>query len=180
MVGAVAILLVVLGGVAIPIPSLVELSGAAWPLPLVAPVVIAIVLGWALSMGDERFERVSARPLGWLDVAYVTGVTASFMATMLAVELTGLTDLGRDAARNAMGFVGMMLVGRALLPGDSGAVMPVVYIVLAAFFGGATRESAEPWAWLVRPIGDAHASILAAGLFTVGCALLARGVRRIA
>jgi hypothetical protein len=164
-------IIVAIGGVAVPVPSLGAFEDAAWPISLIAPVAIAIVLAWSLGAGEPRLEAIAARPVAEMDLALVVFLAGGMALLALAAGFLGWIDLAGEAARNTFGYVGLMLVGRWLLGGEVSAVIPVGYIVLAAFFGGPTASSSAWWAWLVKPADDSLSWTLALGLFAAGSAL---------
>lgn len=174
--GVVAVVAAI-GGVVVPVPALGSFEDAAWPVSLVAPVAIAIVLAWALSSGEPRFEGIAVRPVVAMDLTFVVSLTGTTALAVLAVGMAGWTDLGAEVARNTFGYVGLMLIGRWLVGGEAAAAVPVAYIVLAAFFGGSSPPTAAWWAWLVRPANDPLSWTLTLGLFAAGVVLLVLPVR---
>jgi hypothetical protein len=173
----VTVIIVAIGGVAVPVPALGAFEDAAWPISLIAPVAIAIVLAWSLGAGEPRFEGMAVRPVTWMDLGFVICLAGGMALLALAAGTLGWIDLAGETARNTFGYVGLMLVGRWLIGGDASAVIPVGYIVLAAFFGGPTASSSAWWAWLVKPADDPLSWTLVLGLFAAGSVLLLVGWR---
>ncbi len=171
------VLLVVVGDLAIPMLSLAAFAEYALPVSLVAPVVLAIFVTWSLARGDERLEGVAVMPVAGVDAVLVLGITGSFACVAVVFDIATITHLGVEAARNAIGLVGLALMLRWLVGSDVAGVLPVAYVVIVAFFGGETPRTAEWWAWLVRPAGSTTALVQAAALFAAGLIVTSLGRR---
>ena len=72
------------------------------------------------------------------------------------------------AARNAIGFAGLLFVGRRLGGGTIGPLVPAVFVVFAAAFGGDFEGHPRWWAWLVADGIDPFSWALVSGTALVG------------
>jgi len=171
------VILLVIGDMTVPIVSLAVLAEIALPVSLVVPVVLPVMLAWSLGRGDERLEGIAVRPIRVIDTSLVGIVVGVFALAAGVLELLRLSEFGLEAARNAAGMTGLMLVGRWLLGSELASILPVGYVVVVGFFAGETMARAAWWAWLVRPGTDAFAFSLALTLLGIGCMLSVAGRR---
>jgi len=176
-IAALLMLLIAVGDVAVPMLSLTAMADYALPVSLVSPIALALVLAWALARGDERLEGVAVRPLGTADAGLALAMAGAFGSLGLILDALGVAALGVEAARSAIGLVGLMLVGRWVGGSGVAGVVPVGYVLLVGFFGGETPRTAEWWAWLVRPPGSTSAAVQAVGLFVAGPVMTSVGRR---
>lgn len=156
------------GDLSLPMPAILASYGLAVPVVLLAPLALSSVLGWGLMSGDEQLERVSSRPIPGMDAALASG--AALLACLLALvsgAATGSPDVA-GAGRNALGYVGLMLVGRRLLGGRAGTLVPAVVAVTAAVVGGDASGQPRWWVWVLAPSGDPFAWAVAATCLALG------------
>ncbi len=144
----------VAGDATLAMPGILSLYGLAVPVVLLAPLALSSVLGWGLMSGEEQLERVSSRPIMSMDAALATGT--ALLACLLAVTAGAATGSPYAAAagRNALGYVGLMLVGRRLLGGRAGTLVPPTIAVLMAVFGGDASGQPRRWVWVLAPSDD--------------------------
>lgn len=149
------------GDLSLPLPAILASYGLAVPVVLLAPLALSSVVGWGLMSGDEQLERVSSRPIDGMDAALATG--AALVACLLALIAAGITGSPSVAAagRNALGYVGLMLVGRQLVGGRAGTLLPVGVAMLAAVFGGDASGRPRWWVWILAPPDSAFAWAIA-------------------
>lgn len=153
-----------------PMPSLS--LGTLAPVPVVAVVAlipaIAVVWGWS--------------NLGWDTIAAASRPTAAHVVPVLAI---GLASFGAGAwlvggagsmvenGRNALGLLGLSLLGTRLL-GERGAVLAPIAFLFSAFFFGRAAGNPVPhwWAWILADGGSAPALVCALTLTALGAAVL--------
>jgi len=142
------------GDLRLPMPALLAPYGLAVPVVLLAPLALSSVVGWGLMSGEEQLERVSSRPIAGMDAALAAGAAA--LALLLALTSAAATGSSNAAAagRNAIGYVGLMLVGRRLFGDRAGTLVPAAMAVLAAVFGGDASGQPRRWVWVLAPSDD--------------------------
>ena len=163
-----AAFLVGLGDVEASFPALGALEGLAVPMGLIAPLIVVVVVGWGLASGDRKLEAVAARSIRGRDIAFVCGWALAAALVCGAIEALGLNGHGIAAARNAIGFAGLLFVGRRLGGGAIGPLIPAVFVVFAAAFGGDFEGRPRWWAWLVADGIDPFSWALVSGTALVG------------
>jgi hypothetical protein len=134
------------------------------------------VVGYGLTVGDEALESVAVRPMALLDMTYALAAALAMLAAAAALQSLALAPLGYAAGRNALGFVGLVLIGRRVIGGQGATLLPAVLAVFAAIFGGDASGEARWWAWVATPHDDQRSWAFALGLLVLG-ALSASGLR---
>lgn len=147
-------LVVLLGEVSASIPALASARGLALPLALIAPLAVTSILGYSLTTGDPMVESVSVRPIAVLDTAYVIATSGAVFTLLIMVHATGYAAYGAEAARNTLGFVGLLLIGRAFIGPNAATALPIVVVVLLAFFGADAAGEPRWWAWALVDAGE--------------------------
>jgi hypothetical protein len=167
-VAAVAAAVILAGDLLIPVPGLLSGTGLEIPLPGVAPMAVAIVVALALSSSDPALERTAVRPLRALDAAYAAAVAGLALAACLACALLVDATLGAAAGRNAIGYVGLMLLGGRMFGSHAAALVPASLILFMALFGGDASGRPRWWAWPLRDAGEPMTWAVAAALLAAG------------
>lgn len=165
------------GDVSLPMPAIFASYGLAVPVVLLAPLALTSVVGWGLMSGDDQLERVSSRLIDGMDAALATG--AALVACLLAIIAAGVTGSPSVAAsgRNALGYMGLMLVGRQLLGGRAGTLLPVGVAMMAAVFGGDASGRPRWWVWVLAPADSPFAWAIAGICLALGIAASVAGSR---
>lgn len=169
----VSLIALLLGGLIIPLPSLGSLSGLRIPIALIAPLAVAVTVAWGLSIGAGPSERAAVRPIDRLDASFVAAIAGVTAVLLAAGEFAGVTTTGYAAARNALGYVGLMLLGRWLLGSHAASVVPVGWILLIAAFGSDGAGEPRWWVWPLLPWQDALSWAFSLAIFLTGLALAA-------
>lgn len=175
-VGLLAGIVVVFGELTITMPALGSLQGLALSVSLLSPLIISTSLSHGLARGDEVVEAAAVRPVLRFDIVYVVSAALLVLAVMGGLQVAGWSALGLAAGRNAVGFIGLAMIGRRIIGRDAAAVVPAAAVVLIAFFGGDTTGAPEWWAWIARPTLDIRSWLVAGGLLAVG--VVAMGLAR--
>lgn len=156
MTGVVAlgVLAGALRGAQAPVPSLTH--GSLVPVPVVAVMAVLpplLVLSAWLAVPPAALA-VSVRSPTWGPLAMV-GVCLSYA---LASGVLGHAGAVLENGRNALGILGLALLGTRAWGGRGGVLLPVAYL-LASFLVGRAAGSSQPhaWAWVLRDGGDAVA-----------------------
>lgn len=159
---------------AIPMPALFAAYGLNVPLVLLAPLAVSTAVGWGLGPATPPLEQAAVRRIDRLDRAYVlAAVAAGVVAVLLAAGAVGAAG-GPGAARSLVACTGMLLVGRWLLGGNAGAVVPVAVLLAMALFGGDADGQPRSWAFALAPVDSFSAWLLSTGLLVAGLAGIGR------
>ena len=154
----VAVALSLAGERSLPLPNLLGGPPLAVPLTLLMPLAVGSVVALGLTSGDPRVEAVASRPLRLLDVAY------ALSAATLALA----------AGRNALGYVGLTLIGRCGLGPHAAALLPAGFTVAAALFGSGADRQPRWWAWPLVAADDPLSWGSAVVLLLLGAAVALR------
>lgn len=174
-VAVAAISIVPLGGLVVSLPALGSMEALAIPLATLMPMVVIVVLAWGLASGDWQLEAVSCRPIPRHDTLYVLGWASVAAVAFSATEVLALDGNGYAAARNAIGLAGLLLIGRRVGGGTVGPLVPALFVVVVAAFGGDSAGDPWWWAWLVAGGTDPLSWILAVLAAILGAAVSLNG-----
>ncbi len=173
VVGAVAlaVLLTVLalGGLRLPVPAPLAVHGLAIPIAMLAPIALSTALAYGLQGGDYAMESVATRNLAAMDAGYALAVTTSTALVLLFGSAVGV-GLGAEAARNCLGYVGLLLIARPIGGLHAAGIVPAALAVLVAFFGADNSGDPRWWAWMFRDAGDVRSWLFASMIFSLGMA----------
>lgn len=159
VVMCVALALLFIGNLALPLPNLLGGARLEVPLALLLPLFIAIMLASGLANGDPLQEAVCSRPLRWLDIAYCLSIALLALAACGLVYVVSGISLALAAGRNVFGYVGLMLLGRALLGAQAAAVAPLAVAIVTNLFGRQPDLHVRSWAWAIAPSESATAVV---------------------
>lgn len=167
-VGLLAVIIVVVGELTITMPALGSVQGLALPASLLSPLIVSTSVSHGLARGDAVVEAAAVRPVHRLDTAYAVSIALLALGVAGGLHVVGWSTLGLAAGRNALGFIGLAMIGRRFVGRDAASVVPAAAALLIAFFGGDTVGAPEWWAWIARPTSDIRSWIIAGGLLAVG------------
>jgi hypothetical protein len=153
---ALALALIPSNSLYLPLPNLLGGPQLAIPLAFLMPVAVGIVMAWGLDAGDPLIESVASRPLLLFDVVYALSAATLALAVCILARIFGGTDLALAAGRNALGYIGLTLLGRRILGGHAAAVLPASFAIAASLFGMGAGWQPRWWAW---PIATADAPL---------------------
>ena len=142
------------GDLTLAMPAILASYSLAVPVVLLAPLALSSAVGWGLMSGDDRLERVSSRPISGMDAALATGVAGLVCFLALAAGAATGSMHVVAAGRNALGYVGLMLVGRRLFGDRAGTLVPAAIAALAAVFGGDASGRPRRWVWVLASSDD--------------------------
>lgn len=178
---ATVMVLILLGGLYVPMPALTAMSGLAVPIALLAPLGLSTVVGYGLTAGDPTLESVAARPIRTYDTIYATGAALITLMAGVIFQAAGLADLGSAAGRNAVGFVGFVILARAAVGPFAAPLFPAGLALFCAFFGGNRFGEALWWAWMLAPASDERSWAIAGAAVLLGAVVeLSHGRRLLA
>lgn len=168
--------IVLVGGISVPMPGILSFHGLAVPISLLAPLALSTTVGYGLNGGDDALESVAVRRVALLDTAYAVTAALVMLAAGVALQSMGLAALGYGAGRNALGFVGLVLVARRAVGGHAATLLPAAISLFAAVLGADAGGDARWWAWMVSAHDEPRSWVFAAGLLCLG-AVTASGFR---
>lgn len=147
-------------------------AGATFALAVLVALIEPIALGWALTRGDQRAERISPRQIWLWDLLLVLGFGGGVALAALGLRLTGLAPAGAIAARATTTFLGLMLIAQAVGGWRTASLAPVVlFIAVVIAGGGEDINHPAPWAWMASPEDDPGASILSVVTLALGATI---------
>lgn len=147
-------LVILVGDVVLPVPNLLSGTSLAVPIGLLAPLATAIVVAWGLTAGDVRLEAVASRPLHLFDTAYAVSIgMLTLTGCALAYPLVG-SSLAFASGRNAIAYVGLMLIGRWLVGPLAAPLLPAGIALVTVLFGHGPTGVPRWWAWLLHGTGN--------------------------
>jgi len=167
----VVVLVVLLGAITASIPALASARGLALPLALIAPLALSTMVGYSLTTGDPAVESTAVRPIAALDTASVVLAALAVSAALGMLDAAGYAEYGAEAGRNAIGFVGLLLIGRAAVGPNAGTAVPVIIVVLLAFFGADAAGEPRWWAWALVDSAERSSWVVSLVLVAVGGSL---------
>lgn len=171
VVCALAASLLLTGDLALPIPSLRVGSTLALPFAFLLPLAVATVVAYALGAGDPWAEAVACRPMRLLDTAYALAVTALALGACGLLWAADVSDTAPAAGRNALGYVGLTLLGRRLVGPHAAPILPVGFVLFTALFGVRPDVERDWWAWPLADASDSLSWLFAGALLLLGAAV---------
>ena len=169
--GLFAAITVLAGDVAIAMPAFLAVYGLSVPVVLLAPLILPTVVGWGLQLGEARLERVSTRPISLLDTGFATTIAVLGCVIALAIGALTTSVYAGAAGRNAVGYMGLMLVGQRLIGVRAAPLIPAAVAMLAALAGGDASGQPQWWVWLLKPVDEPSAWIAAIACLGIGVVL---------
>lgn len=167
-IAAVAVTTLLTGDVLIPLPGLLSGTGLAVPLLALAPMAVAVVIALGLSSTDAALERTAVRRMRVLDAAYAAAVAGLTLIACLTSAIWADVPLGIVAGRNAVGYIGLMLLGGRILGRHAAALVPAGLILFMALFGGDASGHPRWWAWPMRDTSESFTWAAAGALLVAG------------
>lgn len=164
----VLVALLIAGDLIVPIPNLLGTTHFAIRLALLLPLAVAIVLAGGLAAGDPLLEAVASRPVRVLDAVYAVSVAMFTLAVCAVAWQLGSTNFALAAGRNALGYIGLMLIGRRVIGSNAAGVVPSGCALTTALFGMATGGQPRWWAWPLASADDVLAWGISVALLLVG------------
>lgn len=167
----VAIALVPFRDLSLPLPDLLTGLGLSVPFSLLLPLAVVIVVAWGLTSGDPLLEVVASRPRPMLDTAFAVAISVIALSAGVAAWAVGGTHLAIASGRNALGYVGLMLIGRRLIGPLAAPLLPIGFTMLAALFGMHPYRQPRWWAWPLAGASDVSSWVIAIAVMVVGAGL---------
>ncbi|ONH60492.1 hypothetical protein CcI49_10400 [Frankia sp. CcI49] len=161
----VAVLLV--GDAAFPVPSLLGGSSLRLPVMLLLPLAPSSVASYCLSRRDG-LELTGTQPTRWLDCAVMVMTAAIGMLAGTLLQVTGLNDQGFAAGRNMAGYIGLSLVGVAIVGAQASSLFPVTVAVVTSSLGAQVNGQARSWAWPAAGAESLLALVVALATLVLG------------
>ncbi|WP_299535848.1 hypothetical protein [uncultured Streptomyces sp.] len=164
------LLVPLLAGSSVPIPSLLAGASATLPVPLVLPAVPAALTLYALNRAPPVYDTTAVRPVAQYRAA--TLAATGLLATALGLAAAYATDTAAPlaAARNLLGYLGTGLLVQYLAGHLYGPLAIALVPVLCALVGLGPGGRPYPWTWPLHPANSPPAAAASLFLFTVGIA----------
>lgn len=144
-------------------------AGATLALAIPIALIQPIALGWAMTRGDQRAERISPRRIWLWDFLLVLGFGVCVALVALAFRLTGLAPAGAIAARAMATFLGVMLFAQSIGGWRTASLAPVALFVAIVIAGrGEDINHPAPWAWIAASEDDVGAAVLSVIVLAIG------------
>lgn len=172
--GGFAVLTLLAGDVALAMPPLLASYGLSVPVVLLGPLSISTAVAWGLTSGDARLEQVSTRPILLFDVLLTVGPAVLACMFGLVVGVLAASPYAGAAGRNALGYVGLLMVATPLVGARAGSLVAPFVVMVVALIGGDSSGHPRWWVWPLMPAGDAFAWIAVLSALLLGIAMTAR------
>jgi hypothetical protein len=148
-------------------------AGATLALAILVALTMPIVIGWALSRGDQRAESISPRPIWLLDVLTAVGLGLTVVLGTIALRVAGVSPVGGIASRALLTYLGVTFMVQPFAGWQRASLAPVVLFIVVVIAGrGPDIDHPAAWAWIAALEDDAAAWAFAMLAFAVGLALL--------
>ncbi|MFC8593221.1 hypothetical protein [Streptomyces atroolivaceus] len=166
---ATMLLVPLLGGSALPIPSLLAGMSAGIPVALVLPAIPAALTLHALNRVPRLYDTAAVRPVARYQAGMLAA--AALLATTMGLGATYAADssMSLAAARNFLGYLGTGLIVQYLAGHMYGPLTVALVPVLCALIGLGPGGRPFPWTW---PLHEATSPLAAA----TSLLLLAAGI----
>jgi hypothetical protein len=171
-VGGLTVVFLVLGRHSVSIPSLRSTDHLQLPIATLIPLVLAIVLTYAIAPHDAETEASWAFCQRGFRLALIL---LNALIGLAAVSLLVLTPAGyafNQAARNLFGNFGLALITAVFAGAGASWTVPVIFSLAATLLARSPTGQLAPWAWPVQAGDDPRALAIAAVLFTCGVTLM--------
>ena len=176
-IAGIVIVILLVGDVSLPVPNLLGGPRLGVPCGLLAPLAVAVAAAWGLAAGDPRLEAVASRPLHLLDTAYALTVGLLTLIACAATSLLVGSGLAAASGRNAVAYMGLMLLGRRLVGPLAAPLLPVGLALVTAVIGHSAMGTPRWWAWLLFSSGSVSSWGIAFALAITGALISIFGTR---
>lgn len=167
-VAAMVVAVGLFGDLPLPVPQLFDQQNLGLPIALFLPIVVAIAVSWGLASGDPVLEAVACRPVTIMDIIYALLVGLLSLLSCGFLALLGSGGLALAAGRNSLGYIALLLLGRAMVGARAGVLFPAGFAFITALFGRSATGDPQLWAWPIAQARSEAAWALVAGLLCVG------------
>ncbi|OJF14414.1 hypothetical protein [Couchioplanes caeruleus] len=144
-----------------------------FPLVLLVVVLLVSAVCATLAGPDDALDRTAAKPWKPLRLVHLLSAYAVMMAPLLLTRVTaGRFGPVAEVARDAGGLLGLTALGAVLIGAHRAWLPPLLWTLPALYFsasgGSSERAATRALTWMVQPIGDRPAAIMAAALAVAG------------
>jgi hypothetical protein len=143
------------GETAVVIPSVFGTLPCRLPLAFIVPLAVAITVAYGFTTGDPLLEEVAGRRLRGWDAAYVLGAAVGAAGVCLLTAGWTESEWALGAGRNALGYLGLVLLGRRVLGAHAASMLPLGALIGSALLGAAPDGQSPQWAWPLVHAPDA-------------------------
>lgn len=139
------------------------------PVPVVAPLAAACLMGLSIRSPFGEIETTTSRPLPVLRLGHLAGLLAYGAVTLsFATPQWGMDQADWLFARNLLGFTGLSLLSARVLGSGSSWVPPFAYGAIVLIAGRDVRGEWTGWVWPTQPIEDVPSAFVASVLLAAG------------
>ncbi|MFE7779409.1 hypothetical protein ACFU5O_37230 [Streptomyces sp. NPDC057445] len=176
------LLVPLLGGSVVPIPSLLAGMSAGIPVALVLPAVPAALTLHALNRVPRVYDTTAVRPVASYQAGMLASTALLAMAIGSGAAYAADSSMSLAAARNFLGYLGTGLIVQYFVGHLYGPLAIALVPVLCALIGLGPGGRPYPWTWPLHEAPSAIAAGTSLLLLTSGIAaaslLTPRGASR--
>ena len=162
--------LAAIGNTSVPLPNLSGGVLLRFPSAIFLPLIIAIAMARSLSYSNLPIEQVATRPVVLLDKGFVLIIGGLYAGCSAILWVLGFPSTLLIGGRNALGYLGLTLLGRRLIGSHGGAVLPAAFAILASLLGSGVDRIPDWWAWPIAAASSWWAWAWALGLLAASIA----------
>ncbi|MCG8352170.1 MAG: hypothetical protein MI924_30760, partial [Chloroflexales bacterium] len=122
---------------------------------LIVPLAVAITVAYGFTTGDPLLEEMAGRRLRGWDAAYVLGAALGAAGLCILTASWTESEWALGAGRNALSYLGLVLLGRRVLGAHAAAMLPLGALIGGALLGTSPNGQPPQWAWLLVSAPDA-------------------------
>lgn len=154
-----------MGTVGLPIPNIGSWLTATVTLAMLAPALLAAVLGSMVAVGYER-ETFATRRVGLMDRGLVLALSAIAVGLLALAGMVTSSPGAAIAARNTLGFFGLALMARRVAVPLVVAATPVTAALVLLV--GSSLSPSMLVQWTFDSAGSLRAAVVAAAFWVTG------------
>ncbi|MFH8471650.1 hypothetical protein [Streptomyces sp. NPDC018000] len=156
---ATMLLVPLVGGSVLPIPSLLAGTSAGIPVALVLPAIPAALILHALNRVPRVYDTTAVRPVASYQAGMLAATALLAIALGLGAAYAADSSMPLAAARNLFGYLGTGLIVQYFVGHLYGPLAVALVPVLCALIGLGPGGRPYPWTW---PLHEAPSLIAAA------------------
>ncbi|MET7364065.1 hypothetical protein ABZS76_37260 [Streptomyces sp. NPDC005562] len=158
-------------GQRVAVPEFRYLVDFSVPVAEIVPLAHAVILATTLFSPMADLEHTAAQPMPRHRALYIVALLALALGLTALPLLAGATaEVYASAARNAVGYLGLGMLGAALFGSGLAWLPPLAMFGPTLLLGVDSDNSPEPWAWSLHASDSTSAAVVAAALWLTGAA----------
>ena len=168
VVACLLILILLAGGIQIPVPSVLTRARVSVPILTFTPLVIPVIIGSIMASGDQIQESWSIRPIAAFDCLFLTATCGTVLFAGGVMTLVSEDPYVGAIGRTATGTTGLMLLVRPWVGPRLASTVPVGFVIACFAFGLSANRTPRVWAWPLAYADDLSAWVIAIVLWMAG------------